>query len=68
MLFGKSICEIAFQDPHFLKIALDNLVENSNLELSLIEEVLKDNPIRKKIFEMINFYPKNQVIQHDFQF
>jgi len=49
---------------------LDNFhkVNKDDIDLSILYNLVKGNPIRKQVFQDITFYPKNQVIQHDFNF
>ena len=47
ILFGKSIADIAFQEPKDLKDALNNQYDGGDLENSLLADLIGDVYLRK---------------------
>ena len=69
MLLGKSICDISLSDPRSVREALANYKQDkSNINCSIVFELIKGDELRKEAFQEIKFYPKNQVIKYDFNF
>lgn len=69
MLLGKSICDICLSDSRSVREALANYKqERSNINCSIVFELVKGDELRKEAFKEIKFYPKNQVIKYDFNF
>jgi len=69
VLDGRSICDICLSDTKTIKEAL-NMYDPSHIKIenSIIYEFAREDRMRLEALKDIGFYPKNQIINHDFNF
>ena len=69
VLNGRSICDICLSDTKTIKEALRIYEPDSiRIENTIIHEFSEEDRMRLEAMKDIGFYPKNLIINHDFNF
>jgi len=70
ILQGMSIADIYLSDYSYYRTAVHKFKANEegDIKQTYLEDLLAGDSIRKEAFKQLNFFPKNLMIHHDFNF